>query len=143
MEFRQLVTDLYVAGQIAVEDVEAAAMSGIRTIICNRPDHETDDQPATELLANAAARFGIEFRHIPISSGNFNGPAIDEFHAILQSGDRPILAYCRSGMRSTCLWALASAKEVKREEILTAAAAAGYDLAPLADAIDSRRDQPG
>jgi uncharacterized protein (TIGR01244 family) len=43
-----------------------------------------------------------------------------------------LLAFCRSGTRSTFLWALArSAQGVPAEELAEAAAAAGYDLRPI------------
>ena len=42
----------------------------------------------------------------------------------------PVLAYCRSGARSTTLWALAQAGAglISVDQILSAARAAGYDL---------------
>ncbi len=43
-----------------------------------------------------------------------------------------MLAFCRSGTRSTFLWALArSERGAPAEELVAAAAAAGYDLAPV------------
>jgi uncharacterized protein (TIGR01244 family) len=48
----------------------------------------------------------------------------------------PALAFCRSGTRSTFLWALArAARGAAAEESVAAAAAAGYDLGPITDRL--------
>jgi sulfide:quinone oxidoreductase len=50
----------------------------------------------------------------------------------------PVLAYCRSGTRSATLWSLAQAGARPFDEILSATAAAGYDMSGLADRIAAR-----
>ena len=53
-----------------------------------------------------------------------------------QSARGKVLAYCRSGTRSTLLWALAAAsKGADPEAITQAAAAAGYDVSPVRGAM--------
>jgi uncharacterized protein (TIGR01244 family) len=43
-----------------------------------------------------------------------------------------VLAFCRSGTRSTFLWALARASQGEDgEELIRKAANAGYDLSPI------------
>ena len=57
--------------------------------------------------------------------------------AALASTEAPILAYCRSGTRSTLLWALARASEGESPQALAdAAAAAGYDVTPVRALLD-------
>jgi len=52
--------------------------------------------------------------------------------AALAAADGPVLAFCRSGTRSTLVWALARARSGDDAETLSAkAAAAGYDLTPI------------
>jgi uncharacterized protein (TIGR01244 family) len=54
----------------------------------------------------------------------------------------PVLAYCRSGTRSTLLWSLAHARGGRApDEIAADAARAGYDVAadsPLLDMLAGR-----
>ena len=51
--------------------------------------------------------------------------------------DGPILAYCRSGTRSTLLWALAEASRGGNPQKIAANAAnAGYDVTPVRAMID-------
>ena len=52
------------------------------------------------------------------------------------AGDK-VLAYCASGTRSSILWALSSAGTLPTDEILAAAAAAGYELHHLGPQIDA------
>jgi len=138
MMFNSLTAEVFVAEQISIEDIGMAAERGIRTIICNRPDGETPDQPETELLRRAAAEAGIEFVHIPVVSGRFDEQSIEAFQSVLLSGQKPVLAYCRSGMRSSCLWALASVDSMELNGIVSAAKDAGYDLSPLVPALEAR-----
>mgnify|MGYP002738303486 CR=1 FL=1 len=57
-------------------------------------------------------------------------PQIIADFAAAMNGPGPMLAYCRSGTRSTTLWALAQAQSgaMSVDQILAAARAAGYDL---------------
>ncbi|MGG2357485.1 beta-lactamase hydrolase domain-containing protein, partial [Salmonella enterica] len=64
--------------------------------------------------------------------------------ALAQAGDAPVLAYCRSGTRSTLLWALTMARAgLAPDEIATAAAGAGYDVGPIRAQIDMLAAQRG
>ena len=50
----------------------------------------------------------------------------------LAATEGKVLAYCRSGTRSTICWALSQAKTLEPEEIIAAAAQGGYDISGLA-----------
>lgn len=143
MRFKSITPNFYVAGQIGSDDVEAAAALGITTIICNRPDGESPDQPETTMLADLAASAGLRFVHIPIDSGSFDDQSVEEFAATLKEAEGPVLGYCRSGTRTSCLWALANAGEVDTNEIVSLASEAGYDVSPLRSRIDSKGDDNG
>jgi uncharacterized protein (TIGR01244 family) len=57
--------------------------------------------------------------------------------AALDQAEGPILAYCRSGTRSTFLWALAAAKQGEDPDTITRAAMqAGYDISPIRAMVD-------
>lgn len=137
MNMKKISPQFFVCEQIKVSDVELAATHGIKTIICNRPHNETDDQPETHEIATAAAAAGIEFLHIPVVSGSITDENIAQFAAAHGAAEGPVLAYCRSGMRSTCLWALTSAESLDIEEILSTAQDAGYDLAGMRPRLES------
>lgn len=135
--FRRLSDDFYVAPQLAAEDFAAAAALGIRTVIDNRPDGEAPDEIQSDEAARAAEAAGLAFRYLPVPTGGMGMEHVEALRAALDEAERPVLAYCRSGTRSCHLWAFATACARPVEETVTAAAAAGYDLAPVAPALVS------
>lgn len=132
MNIRPLEDRLHVSPQIQVEDVPAASAQGYRAIISNRPDAEEPDQPMTEDIRAAAEAAGLPFVHIPIRGGAMTPDDVTRFKAALAELPHPILGYCRSGTRTTYLWALSQAGERPTDEIIALAAQAGYDVSPLA-----------
>lgn len=130
---RQLDDKVLVSGQIAPEDVPELAREGVTMIVNNRPDGEEPRQPLGAEIERAALAAGLDYRFVPISRGI--GPA--DVEAMRQAFgacvDGKLLAFCRSGMRSSLAWAMARSSEgVPREEIERRVAAAGVDLTPIA-----------
>jgi uncharacterized protein (TIGR01244 family) len=129
--YRRLDTNTLVAPrQVLPEEIAQAAEAGIRTIINNRPDGEEPGQPAGAEIEEAAKAAGLSYRHIPIAGG-FSEAEVEAMAEALEAG--PALAFCRSGTRSTYLWALARARHgADGESLMRAAVEAGYDLRPIA-----------
>lgn len=129
----QLDERTLVSGQIAPADVAEFQRQGVTMIINNRPDHEDEGQPLSGDIEEAAGQAGVEFRFIPIARGI--GPAdVDAMRAAMdECGDGKMLAFCRSGTRSTLAWAVARARQgADREELEAGAAKAGVDLSAVA-----------
>ena len=129
---RQLDEKTLVSGQIEPGDVAQLKRQGVTMIVNNRPDDEEPGQPRAADIKQAAEAAGIAYRFIPIARGI--GPADAEAmrEAVSESGGK-LLAFCKSGARSTYVWAVAQAEDGRdRGEIEKAAAAAGYDLTPVA-----------
>lgn len=131
MDIRKLEPGLGVTGQIQPGDVPALAALGYRAIVSNRPDGEEDGQPRAGDIAHAAARAGLPFRHIPVRGGAITDDDVAAFRAALADLPGPVLGFCRSGMRTTTLWALSRAGAAPADALLTAARQAGYDLEAL------------
>lgn len=128
MTKQPLAPGLAVAPQIQPADVAQLAREGYRTIICNRPDGEAGDQPVFAQIAQAAQEHGIEAHYLPAESGKVSDEQGIAFGQLLASVPKPVLAYCRTGMRSTTMWALSQSASQPLPQLLAAAAAAGYDL---------------
>lgn len=136
-DFRILTENVLVSPQLALKDVTSAAALGVSMIINNRPDGEEPGAPQGAEIAAAAAAAGINYVAIPIGHSGFSEPQVDAMIAALGQAEGPILAYCRSGTRSTLLWALAAAKQGEAPEtIARTAAQAGYDVSPIRPMID-------
>jgi len=135
--FRQLTDRVMASPQITLDHVAEAAAAGVGLIVNNRPEDESDDQvPGPEIEAAARAA-GMDYVAIPVTHAGFSESQVKAMAAALVSTDKPVLAYCRSGTRSTLLWALAEASRGQSPHALTAAAAqAGYDLSPVRALMD-------
>lgn len=136
-DFRRLTENVLVSPQLARDDIAAAAELGVSMIVNNRPDGEDPDAPQGDEIADAAAAAGLNYVAIPIGHSGFSEPQVDAMIQALEQAEGPILAYCRSGTRSTLLWALASAKQGgDPDTIARTAAQAGYDVSPIRSLID-------
>lgn len=81
-----------------------AAAAGFRSVINNRPDHEHGPgQPTSAEIEAAAIAAGLEYRHLPVDGGYQSPDEIAAFAQLLKDLPKPILAFCRSGARSTRL----------------------------------------
>lgn len=128
---RTLDDTTLVSGQIAPKEVDEAAAQGVTLIVNNRPDGEEPGQPLGAAIEAAAKAAGIAYRHIPVAGG-FSPGQVAAMAEALDSAGGKALAFCKSGTRSTYLWALARAEGgADGVEIIDQAAAAGYDLSPL------------
>lgn len=106
MEYRQISDKYSVAGQILPEDVAAIKAAGFNALICNRPDGEQPGQPSATSIEAAAKAAGLEFRYIPVISGQITGENVADQAAAIGELEGPVFAYCRSGARSTNLYSL-------------------------------------
>ena len=122
----------FVAGQIRQEDMPAIIAAGVTGLINNRPDGEEPGQPSAAELASAAEAAGLTYRYVPMAGG-LSPELVGEMAEAMAEAEGPVLAFCRSGTRSTYLWALAEAQRgVAGDELISKAATAGYDLSPIA-----------
>jgi uncharacterized protein (TIGR01244 family) len=122
---------ILVAGQVGPEELEAVKAQGVTMIVNNRPDGEEPGQPSNAELEAAARAAGLDYRYIPVAGG-FSADQVAAMGSALDDAKGPVLAFCRSGTRSTFLWAMArSRKGDATEELMGKAAAAGYDLRPI------------
>jgi sulfide:quinone oxidoreductase len=135
MEIRQLTDDFAVSPQIDAAHMKEIAGAGFRSVLCNRPDGEDPGQATYTAIEQAAANQGLEIRWIPVVSGMVTPATMTEFKTALSEMPTPILAYCRSGTRCTMLWAIAQYGRLDDHEIVTRAAKAGYDMAPLLQSL--------
>ena len=136
-DFRRLTDTMLASPQISPEDIALAKELGVSLIICNRPDDEDPGQGSASEIAQLAADAEIAFEWIPVTSAGFSQPQVDAMSAALDSAEGSVLAYCRSGTRSTLLWSLARASRGDDPEaIASAAQAAGYDVGPVRPAMD-------
>jgi sulfide:quinone oxidoreductase len=108
LALRQIADNCFVAGQISLLDLEHLQRIGVQTVINNRPDHEASNQPThAELLAKAHS-LGLVMHHLPLAAGTApSAQLLQDFKAVFDAANKPVLAFCRSGTRSTSIYVAA------------------------------------
>lgn len=137
--FRPLTETLFVSPQISVADIAIAKEMGVTMVINNRPEGEEPGQTPGADIEAAATAAGMGYAAVPVSHAGFAPWQLDGMaEALDKAGDGKILAYCRSGTRSTLLWALTRSRAGDAPDTLAEQAeAAGYDVAPIRQIMDS------
>ncbi len=108
MNLTKLDDKLSVTGQISLDDLHEIAEAGYKSVICNRPDFEAgDDQPSSEQLEVSAKELGLVFAYLPVEIGAVSAEHGEKFKQLMIILPGPVLAFCRSGRRSTALHELA------------------------------------
>jgi len=136
-EFRTISDQVLASPQIEVADIAAAKSAGVSLVINNRPDGEDPESAQGAEIEAAAKAAGLDYQAIPIGHSGFSEVQVDQMIEVLNGASGKVLAYCRSGTRSTLLWSLAQAKlGMAPDAIANAAASAGYDVAPIRPMLD-------
>ena len=129
MNVKTLTKDLSVSGQITTADLAELQNAGIKSIVCNRPDHEDPGQPEFETIADAAGKQGLIARFMPVISSELTREKGAKFGKLMAELPKPVHAYCRSGTRCTILWALSEVDAgADPQQVIQQAGQAGYDL---------------
>ena len=131
MNLKPLTTDLSVTPQIEPSEIAELAARGFKSIIGNRPEEETSDQPTWSSLAAQAEQHGLAALHIPVTVGQIGAEDIERFAQALRDLPKPIAAFCRTGTRAAMLWALANPQGQTADERIRIAADQGFDLESL------------
>jgi uncharacterized protein (TIGR01244 family) len=105
LPLRQVADDVCVAPQLTPDAMAELARLGFRSVVNNRPDFEHGpDQPTSEAIEQAARAAGLEYRFLPVNGAYQSPEEIAAFARMLEELPRPMLAFCRSGARSTRLF---------------------------------------
>ena len=132
MIIRQLTTELSVADQLTVDDLEAVKEAGFNAVICNRPDEEGEPHADADSMAQKANALGIEFRYLPVNGANITDTDVAQHAALLSEVPGPVLTYCRSGARCAKLWALSEAGKQDVNALIETVDKAGLTVVDIA-----------
>jgi sulfide:quinone oxidoreductase len=130
IEPKLLDTQVMSAGQLSAADFPKLAAQGVKTIINNRPDNEEDGQISSAEAAALAKANGMRYVYIPMTYASLSREDVKQFGEVTKQAIGPVLAHCRSGARSSLLWALSQVADGKMtpDEALAATKKAGYNL---------------
>jgi len=137
MNLSRITADYAVAPQIEAADMAHLAAEGFTTVICNRPDDENPPELHMQAMRAAAIAAGLIFVENPVVNGGLTMDMVKGQGNAIAAAAGPVFAYCRSGTRSTIVWALSQAGHLPTDEMITAAAQAGYDIGGMRGQIDA------
>ena len=137
MHINSLIESYAVSGQIQPSDIAALKDAGFVSIVCNRPDEEVSGDESSAAIKAAAQSAGLAFTFNPVTNGAMTQANVETQGAALAAADGPVFAYCRSGMRSSVVWALSQAGTTPVDDLIAAAARGGYDLSGLRPMIEA------
>jgi sulfide:quinone oxidoreductase len=109
----------------------AVAAAGYRVVINNRPDGEVPGQPSSEDMRSAVEAAGMAYVYYPLNAFNYPGEDIAAMRALFDNASEPVLAFCRSGTRSTNLW-ISTREGAERAAALQRAQQLGFDVSMAA-----------
>lgn len=93
-----------VASQIQLADIATHAADGFTTIICNRPDGEDVGQPTASDVEAECEIHSVAFEQISIDRSGLTMDMVEAFQNVISESKGMVLAYCRSGQRSSIIW---------------------------------------
>jgi len=137
---KKLFDQIYVAGQITANDFPAIVEAGIKTIINNRPDNEEPGQFSSDDAQALAKQHDIDYHYLPMANGQpLPDTLVSDFKAVIEGTDEPILTHCRSGMRSSFIWALGQIPDgnISVDQAIDSAQNAGIPLGNARAALES------
>lgn len=140
MQFAKISDTFSATGQLRPEDMKEVAAEGFKTVINNRPDGEGGaEQPTSDACRAAAEAAGLTYHYIPMTAQTMSMELLGNFHRALTDSPQPVLAHCKSGARSTALWALSESCHNERDvdEVLRRAQEAGYDLSNMRPMLEA------
>ena len=128
-----------VCGQLRPADMPSIAAAGYAAVVNNRPEGEAMiGQPPTEALRRAAEGAGLAFLDLPFSGTSLRPDQVRRFRSLLAERPGKVVAFCKSGMRSTLMWAAAAIAEgAELNRVLDAARMAGQNLDAASDIVSA------
>lgn len=144
MRIMTLSETVSVSAQVLKEDLKELQSQGVTVLVCNRPDGEAQDQTSVAELTDVANALGMTVVNLPFKSGGQTAKQVAEFLDILKAAEKKgerVHAYCRTGNRSTCLWAAARVSEGDAKSVVLAKAKeVGFDVSEAVKGYGQEQD---
>ena len=103
MNIQKLSPRLGICGQVELSDIPEIVRNGYRLLVCNRPDDEERGQPGFAEIAEAAQAAGLAALYLPVAGPSDFASQAPAMAEAMRTASGPVLAYCRSGARSSML----------------------------------------
>lgn len=136
---------LAATGALQPADFTQIAQLGFRTVVNNRPDGEEPGQLTAREEAVLAWRAGLVYRHVPAAKHEvLDDHVLSLLADTLAAAPGPVLLHCRSGLRSTIMWAALTVESgASLDETIARAGQAGIDISAVREEIADRASIAG
>lgn len=94
--------DIAIAPHLQPDQMADVAAHGFKSVINNRLPEELG--AVQDALRDAASQAGLQYQWQPVNPAAISAQDVAQFAQLLDELPRPILAFCRSGSRSTALF---------------------------------------
>lgn len=137
-----ITPEFAITGALEAADFAAVAALGFNAVLNNRPDGEEEGQLSSAAEAEHVWQAGLRYRFLPLDKHElFTDPVVEATRAAIRELQGPVLAHCKSGLRSAIVWAAAAAREQNVDDVLAALDTAGLELDFLRDELDAQADR--
>lgn len=140
MEPIKLSDQYYVLPQITESEMAGYIAQGFDVIINNRPDNESEGQPLSKDLAIKAQELGVRYVYNPVDLSKLSQRELDQQQGAVTSSEK-VLAFCRTGTRSSVLWVLNNQAKYAFDELVSNVNAKGFDLSRCMSAMEKFKAQ--
>lgn len=128
------LTDTFSAsGELSEQDLTYLFDNGVSTLINVRPDNEAPDQKNSADWRVLCQKHGFYYIHIPVSLCQYTAHDIQQFKDALNSAEKKVHSFCRTGARAAHLFALANKEACTFDQLQTLLKSKGYDLNVISD----------
>ncbi len=139
-----ITPDFAVAGALAAEDFAEIGRQGFKSVINNRPDGEEAGQLTSHQGAELARGAALDYRFIPTAKHDvFTDAVVGPMGEALSTLPGPVLAHCKSGLRTAIVWAAIQAAGRNVDDVLTQLRSSGIELESLRDELEAIASRAG
>jgi len=138
-DYKAITPQFSVAGILSSGDLAKFKAMGFLTLISNLPDEEVKNGFTSDKAKAEAETLGITYIHMPASGATVTDQdVVEKFANILENADKPVIAHCRSGTRSSILWSMVAARTTKPAKVIAHMEALGFELDFLEDEFEDQ-----
>src|SRR5690606_20040952 len=134
MSFTAISQKLSVSEQPNIRGIRLFHDHGFRTLINNRPDNEEASQPSSAAERQEAERCDLAYAFIPVTNDTITEADVRAFQRVLEQAQAPVVAHCKTGMRSLNLYLIGEALDgrMSAEEVVEFGSSRGFDTTSAA-----------
>ncbi|WP_421566733.1 bifunctional sulfur transferase/dioxygenase Blh [Ochrobactrum sp. EDr1-4] len=103
MPVTKITEKLSISTQPNAQELSVLDRSGFKTLINNRRDNESADQPGNQAERDVAHKRDLSYAYIPVTMNTITEADVHAFQTVVRKSEGPVLAHCKTGTCSLTL----------------------------------------